>query len=245
MVPTTEAVTINNVTIPALGLGTAPMTGRECRLAVEQALELGYHHVDTAQMYNNEDAVGAGITAAAVDREDVFVTTKLNRENVAPARVVSSVEASLDRLDTTYIDLLLIHAPSNRVHIADTIGAMNELQDRGLVHQIGVSNFSIEQTRAAMEASRTPIVTNQVKYNPYYRRDNLLAFCIQHDVSLTAYTPLAKGRVGTDETLITIGERYGKTGTQVTLRWLRRFEEKAPSFRAGMNPTIDYTIHYQ
>lgn len=88
-------------------------------------------------MYNNEDAVGAGITAAGIDREDVFVTTKLNRENVAPAKVVSSVEASLDRLDTTYVDLLLIHAPSNRVQIADTIGAMNELQDRGLVHQSG------------------------------------------------------------------------------------------------------------
>ncbi|WP_266081553.1 aldo/keto reductase [Haladaptatus caseinilyticus] len=220
MASTTEAVTINGVTIPALGLGTAPMTGRECRVAVEQALELGYRHVDTAQMYNNEDAVGAGITAAAVDREDVFVTTKLNRGNVAPEKVLSSVEASLDRLDTTYIDLLLIHAPSNRVQITDTIGAMNDLQDRGLVHHIGVSNFSVEQTRAAMEASRTPIVTNQVQYNPYHRRDNLLAFCIQHDVSLTAYTPLAKGRVATNETLITIGEQYGKTGAQVALRWL-------------------------
>jgi 2,5-diketo-D-gluconate reductase B len=220
MAPMTETVTINDTTIPALGFGTAQMTGRECRVAVEQALELGYRHVDTAQMYNNEDAVGAGITAAGVDREDVFVTTKLNRGNVAPERVVSSVEASLDRLDTAYIDLLLIHAPSNRVPIADTIGAMNDLQDRGFVHQIGVSNFSIGQTRAAMEASRTPIATNQVKYNPYRRRDELLAFCIQHDVSLTAYTPLAKGRVATDETLVTIAERYGKTGAQVTLRWL-------------------------
>ncbi|MFH5801640.1 aldo/keto reductase [Haladaptatus sp. CMAA 1911] len=188
-------------------------------MAVEQALELGYRHVDTAQMYN-EDAVGAGITAAAVDREDVFVTTKLNRGNVASEKVVSSVEASLDRLNPTYVDLLLIHAPNNRVHITDTIGAMNDLQDRGYVHHIGVSNFSIDQTRAAMEASRTPIVTNQVQYNPYHRRDSLLTFCIQHNVSLTAYTPMAKGRVATDETLITIGEWYSKTGAQVALRWL-------------------------
>ena len=107
-------------------------------------------------MYNNEDAVGAGITAAAVDREDVFVTTKLNRENVLPARLVSSVGSQFYRTETAQIDLLFILVTHRVIgsNIADTIGAMNELQDRGLVHQIGVSNFSIEQTRAAMEASR-------------------------------------------------------------------------------------------
>ncbi|GAA0253981.1 aldo/keto reductase [Haladaptatus pallidirubidus] len=214
------SVTIDDATIPILGLGTAPMTGRKCRVAVKQALELGYRHVDTAQMYGNEDAVGAGIAAAAVDRADVFVTTKLNRSNLASEKALSSVEASLDRLNMAYIDLLLIHAPSNRTPIAETIEAMNDLQERSLVHHIGVSNFSVKQTKAAIEASATPLVTNQVKYNPYNRQDELLEFCIDRDVSLTAYTPLAKGRVANDETLVAIGERYGKTGAQVALRWL-------------------------
>jgi 2,5-diketo-D-gluconate reductase B len=222
MPPVTESVTVDDATIPALGLGTAPMTGRECHTAVEQALELGYRHVDTAQMYDNEEAVGAGIAAAEVDRADIFVTTKLNRGNLASENVRSSVDASLDQLDTAYVDLLLIHAPSHRVPIAETVKAMNNLQERDQVRHIGVSNFSVEQTQAAIEASETPIVTNQVKYNPYHRQDELLEFCIEQDVSLTAYTPLAKGRVANDETLVTIGERYGKTGAQVTLRWLHQ-----------------------
>ncbi|WP_458207897.1 aldo/keto reductase [Haladaptatus sp. NG-SE-30] len=220
MPPMTESVTVDDATIPSLGLGTAPMTGRECRQAVEQALKLDYRHVDTAQMYDNEDAVGEGIAASDVDRSDVFVTTKLNRGNLSSEKVLSSVDASLDRLDTTYVDLLLIHAPSSRIPIAETIEAMNELQEQGLVHHIGVSNFSTDQMQAAIDTSETPIVTNQVKYNPYHRQDDLLEFCIEQDVTLTAYTPLAKGRVADDETLVRIGERYGKTGAQVALRWL-------------------------
>jgi diketogulonate reductase-like aldo/keto reductase len=215
-----ETVTVHGATVPKVGLGTARMTGRTCRDAVERALELGYRHVDTAQMYDNEDAVGAGIAAANVDRDDVFVTTKVDRGNVAYDDVLSSVDASLDRLDAGYVDLLLIHAPSERVPVAETVEAMNDLQDRGVVRHVGVSNFSVEQVRTATAASETPIVTNQVKYHPFYHQDDLLEFCIDEDVILTAYSPLARGSVADDDRLAEVGDRYGKTGAQVALRWL-------------------------
>lgn len=215
-----QSVTVHDASVPALGLGTARMKGRECREAVRNAIESGYRHLDTAQMYENEDAVGAGIEAANIDRSEVFVVTKIDRGNMAYDDVLSSVRGSLRRLDVDAVDLLLIHAPSRRVPIEKTIDAMNQLQADGRVRHIGVSNFSVSQTETAIGASETPIITNQVEYNPFHRQDDLLEFCVENDVILTAYTPLANGRAPDDETLSEIGERYGKTGAQVALRWL-------------------------
>lgn len=215
-----DAVSVDEVTIPALGLGTARMGGRTCEQAVVRALELGYRHIDTAQMYGNEEAVGAGIEASDVDCAEVFVVTKLNRGNRGYDAVLSSTTESLDRLGLETIDLLLIHSPNDRVPLSETIEAMNELQAEGGVDHIGVSNFSVEQLRTAIEISETPIVTNQVKYHPYHHQDDLLDYCNEHDVLLTAYSPLARGRVVDDSTLSAIGESYGKTAAQVTLRWL-------------------------
>jgi diketogulonate reductase-like aldo/keto reductase len=215
-----KTVTVQGVDVPALGLGTARMEGEECRDAVETALDIGYRHLDTAQMYDNEAAVGAALGNHSVDREDVFVTTKIHPSKLAPEDVRSSFEASLDRLDTAYVDLLLIHAPRDSAPIEETVGAMNALQEEGAVRHIGVSNFSVDQTRAAIDASRTPIVTNQVEYHPSNEQTDLLPFCIDNDVMLTAYSPLAKGGVANDETLTEIGDRYDKTPAQVALRWL-------------------------
>jgi diketogulonate reductase-like aldo/keto reductase len=215
-----ESLSVQGATIPRLGLGTARMTGRECRETVRRALGLGYRHLDTAQMYDNESAVGAGIADASVDRDEVFLTTKLDRGNRNRRAVGESTRESLARLDTEYVDLLLIHSPPASVPIAETVGAMNELQADGLVEHVGVSNFSVEQTKTAMDASETPIVTNQVEYHPGHRQDDLLAFCLDADVSLTAYSPLAVGRILDDETLTAVGERRGKSTAQVALRWL-------------------------
>jgi diketogulonate reductase-like aldo/keto reductase len=215
-----ETVTVQGVDVPALGLGTARMKGEECRDAVETALDIGYRHLDTAQMYDNEAAFGAALRGHPVDRGDVFVTTKIHPSNLAREDVHRSFEASLDRLDTAYVDLLLIHAPRDHVPIEETIGAMNELQAEGTVRHIGVSNFSVDQTRAAIEASETPIITDQVEYHPYNDQTDVLAFCIDNDVTLTAYSPLANGTVVKDETLAEIGDRYDKTPAQVALRWL-------------------------
>ncbi len=215
-----EHETARGVTVPALGLGTSGMTGDECRRAVLEALDLGYRHLDTAQMYDNEDAVGEAVGASDCDREDVFLTTKILPENLAYDDLLDSFADSLDRLDTGYVDLLLVHAPSDDVPLERSLRAMNELQDDGEVRHVGVSNFDVAETEAAIEASETPVVTNQVKYHPYYPQAELLEFCREADVLLTAYTPLAKGRVFEDERLAEVGARHGKTPAQVALRWL-------------------------
>lgn len=228
-----EFVTVADARIPALGLGTARMTGDDCRQAVGTALELGYRHVDTAQMYDNEEAVGDAIAEADVEREDVFLVTKVNTDNLRREDVLRSTRRSLDRLDTDYADLLLIHAPRKYAPISETIGAMNELQDDGAVRHVGVSNFSVDQLREAMDASRTPIVTNQVKYHPYTDQSELLAFCVENDVTLTAYSPLARGDVASDDALAEIGGRHGKTPSQVALRWLLQQEHVIPIPKAA------------
>ena len=215
-----EYVSVQDIQVPTLGLGTAQMTGRTCREAVKTGLDIGYRHIDTAQMYDNEDAVGAAVTQSSVDRDDVFLTTKINRGNQEYDDVLSSVEQSLGRLETEYVDLLLIHAPSRTVPVEETIEAMNQLQEQDRVRHIGVSNFSVQQTEEAVTASETPIVTNQVKYHPFQSQNDLLEYCIENDVMLTAYSPLARGKVADNDTLSEIGTRYDKTASQVALRWL-------------------------
>ncbi|TMT87436.1 aldo/keto reductase [Haloterrigena sp. H1] len=219
-----EHVSVRDVDVPALGLGTWPMKGKPCMRAMTTALELGYRHVDTAQMYDNEDAIGAAIADSSVDRDDVFVTTKLRRENLRRDDALGSFQRSLERLGTDHVDLLLIHAPNPAVPIEETIAVMNQLQDERLVRQIGVSNFSIAQLQDAIAASETPIVTNQVRYHPYCDRSVLLECCRDNDIMLTAYSPLAEGEIVTDETLAQIGASYEKTAAQVALRWLLQQE---------------------
>jgi diketogulonate reductase-like aldo/keto reductase len=214
-----EYVSVHGVDVPALGFGTWQLRGDACREAVADAHDAGYRHVDTAQMYENEAAVGRAIADADVDREEVFLVTKILRRNLAREDVHRSVEESLDRLDT-YVDLLLIHAPSRTVPIEESIGAMNELQADGRVRHVGVSNFSASQLEAAMDASDTPILTNQVEYHPFRSQRDLLEFCLDEEVMLTAYSPVARTDVVGNETLREIGDRYGKTEAQVALRWL-------------------------
>jgi len=214
-----EYVSVRDVEVPALGFGTWQMTGEECRTAVENAIELGYRHIDTAQLYNNEEAVGQAIANSDVDRDEIFLVTKVLRRNLSYDDVIRSVENSLDRLDTD-IDLLLIHSPSRSVPIEETIEAMNKLQDDGQVTHIGVSNFSVAQMQNAIDASETPILTNQVEYHPFTDQSEVLEFCIDTGTMLTAYSPLARKNVLGNDTLQEIGDRYGKTEAQVALRWL-------------------------
>jgi diketogulonate reductase-like aldo/keto reductase len=149
----------------------------------------------------------------------VFLVTKILRQNLGHDDVLSSVEESAQRLGTE-IDLLLIHAPSRSVPIEESINAMNELQERGIVEHIGVSNFSVEQMREAITASNTPILTNQVEYHPFKSQSEILEFCIENGIVLTAYSPLGKGRAIGNEVLEGISQQYGKTAAQVALRWL-------------------------
>lgn len=206
--------------IPAVGLGTYGLRGREGADVVRRALELGYRHVDTADLYDNHAAVGEGIAAAPVDREAVFLATKVWKTDLAYDDVLRSARRSLDELGVEYVDLLLVHAPNSSVPVAETMAAMDQLRAAGLARHVGVSNFSVDQLREAMDAADAPILTDQVEYHPYEDRADLLSFCRENDVVLTAYSPLAKGRVATDDTLAAIGRRYGKSAAQVAIRWL-------------------------
>ena len=214
-------VTVDGVDVPALGFGTAGMdTDEERQRAVEAALAAGYRHIDTAQMYDSESAVGAAIDESDVAREELFVTTKLTRDNRAHEAVIDSTHDSLDRLDMEYVDLLLIHSPDQNVPHEETLDAMDELVDEGLVEHIGVSNFSVEETRNAIDHSTAPILTNQVEYSLTDHQPELLPFCIDEGVMLTAYSPLKLGSALEDEELVAIAETHGKTVRQVAIRWL-------------------------
>ncbi len=237
-----EYVNIQGLEIPALGLGTARMAGSECRSAVKDAMELGYRHIDTAQMYDNEKVVGQAITESGVDREDIFLTTKIHRKNLSPEKLERSFQDSLEKLDTDYVDLLLVHAPNPSVPLEETLGAMNRLQEDGKVRFIGVSNFKAGRLEKAIEKSKTPIITDQVRYNPYYSQDELLEFCRAHDILLTAYSPLAVGEVAGDSKLAEIGKKYRKSAAQVALRWVIQQENVAAIPKAARHRHLKENI---
>lgn len=213
------SVAVDGASVPAVGLGTWRLTGARCRRAVESALELGYRHVDTAEQYGNERAVGVAVSAADVPREEVFLTTKVYGRNARYDDVLRSATDSLDRLGVEYVDLLLLHWPNPLVDVEETMAAMNRAREAGLTRHVGVSNFSVSQLEAARRASAAPILTNQVQFNPYEPQRELLRYCQDEGILLTGYSPLAHGGLVRDETLSEIGARYGKTPAQVALRW--------------------------
>ncbi|GGM31599.1 aldo/keto reductase [Haloarcula argentinensis] len=217
-----DEIQIQGTSVPALGLGTWQLTGPACTETVETALEMGYRHIDTAQAYGNERQVGLGIEAAAVDREDVFLTTKLDGSNRDERSVRRSTRESLNKLGTDYLDLLLIHWPNTpwMASLSETLGSMNDLVEEGLVRHIGVSNFSPALLDEARDISSAPVFTDQVQYHPYWDQRKLLDYCRIHDVLLTAYSPLARGGVLDDPALVQIGNKYRKSPAQVALRWL-------------------------
>ncbi len=210
-------VTVQQVRIPALGLGTWELTGSACRRAVEAAVRMGYRHLDTAQLYGNEAEVGAGLAASGVDRNDVWLTTKVWNDNLDPGLLRGSVEASLKRLRTDHVDLLLIHWPVAR-DLPATLHAMRALVGEGKVRHLGVSNFTDAQLRDALRHG--PLLTNQVELHPYLAQTGLLASARRADLAITAYSPLARGKVLRDPVIRDIATANGWTPSQVTLRWV-------------------------
>lgn len=204
--------------VPALGLGTWELRGEACVTAVEQALALGYRHLDTAQGYDNELQVGLGLRRSGVPRDDVFLTTKVRPGHFRHADLLRSTEASLAALGVDAVDLLLLHWPNREVPLEETLGALHEARTRGLTRHVGVSNFNPTLTRRAVAAG--PTLTNQVEYHPFLAQTKLLALADELDLLLTAYSPIARGRVRQDPTLREIGARHGKSAGQVALRWL-------------------------
>jgi 2,5-diketo-D-gluconate reductase B len=215
-----QAVKANGAEIPILGLGTWPMRGDSCVRIVAAALKLGYRHIDTAQMYGNEDDVGAGIVASGVPRDEVFITTKVEREWVSAKRMPRSVEESLRSLGIDRVDLLLAHWPNPRVPVKETVSALSDMKRRGYTRHIGVSNYTVAMVEEAVRFSPEPIVANQIEYHPFLDQSKLIACNRRHGIATTAYSPVARGRVVGHGVIEDIAAAHGKTASQVTLRWL-------------------------
>lgn len=211
--------------VPSIGLGTWRLSGSDCAEAVESALSLGYRHVDTAQMYGNEAEVGRGIKGSGVDREEIFLVTKLSTGNFTRDKALTSGRESVEKLGTDYVDLLLMHWPNPSVPLEETIGAMVELQEEGSVKHIGVSNFPASMVEEATRHAE--IFCNQVEYHPRNLQEDLTGQARDLDYLLTAYSPVAKGSLRNDATLEEVGESHGKTSAQIALRWLIQQEKVA------------------
>jgi diketogulonate reductase-like aldo/keto reductase len=214
-----QTVEAKGFRIPIVGLGTWALRGRDCARLTEQAIRIGYRHIDTAQMYDNEREVGEGVRASG-KRNEVMVTTKVKPEALAPHPLERSVKESLVKLRLDHIDLLLIHWPNPRVPLAETLGAMAKLKQAGLVRQIGVSNFTVALLDEANKVSREPLVCNQIECHPFLDQDKVIASCRKHGMAVVAYSPIARGGATGDELLERIGKAHAKTAAQVCLRWL-------------------------
>ncbi len=219
-----NVVAANGARIPAIGLGTMTLMDAVCAEAVATALRLGYRHIDTAERYRNEAAVGEGLQqglrAAGLRREDVFVTTKVYHDKLAPADFARSFDDSLQKLKLDFVDLLLIHWPSPTVPLAETLAALCEAKRDGRARHIGVANFTTSLLEQAMKLASEPLVTNQIEVHPFLDQSKVLGACRKYGISVTAYCPLARGKVPDNEVLARIGKAHGKSSSQAALRYL-------------------------
>lgn len=205
--------------VPAIGLGTYKMLGPEAVIAMRQALELGYRHIDTAQLYGNEKEVGTAIIKSRIPREEIFVTTKVWPSNLDEERFMPSVEESLRNLQMDYVDLLLIHWPHHQYPVAEYVQRLMDAQQKGYARHIGVSNFNIQQIKQALKTG-AEIVTNQVEFHPWINQTKLHEWMIQNGLPLTAYCPLGQGRFMTDKKLLDMAADHLKSPGQIILRWM-------------------------
>ena len=208
------------LSIPSIGLGTWELRGQECRRVVREALEVGYRHIDTAAMYENELEVGSGIVDSGVDRKEVFLTTKINTIEVNNEGIVDAFHKSLSDLKTDYVDLLLIHWPTFSTNLGDMLEIMYGIKESQKVRSIGVSNFNTTLLTECDRLGFEDIFCNQVEYHPFLSQEILLKKMNEMDVIPVAYCPICRGDVAKDSAIIELSEKYNKTPAQVTLRWV-------------------------
>ena len=217
-----------------VGFGTSQLGN--CAGIVATALKLGYRHIDTAWKYGTEEGVGEGIRASRVPRQDIFLCTKVSHESLRAADFARSVEQSLKRLQTDYVDLLHVHWPStDGIPLAETMDALARAKREGKARHIGVANFNIAMTEEAMRLCPEPLVTLQAEYHPYLDQSKVLAFCREAGLVFTAYCPLGRGRLFKDPVIADIARAKGRTVAQVALRWLVQQGNIAPIPRSS-NP---------
>ena len=213
-----NVIEANGARIPGIGLGTMTLKEAVCVEVVKTALQLGYRHIDTAQNYGNEREVGEGIRASGVKRDDVFLTTKIywNRLN----DFERAVDESLKTLDFPAVDLLLIHWASPQIPVAQSVKTLCSFKRNGVARHVGVANFTTRMLDEAMQAATEPLVTNQIEVHPFLDQTKVIDACRKHGLSVTAYCPLARGKIPNDDTLDRIGAAHGKSSSQVALRYL-------------------------
>ncbi len=213
-------VVANGANIPAIGLGTWTLRGGECTRLVEAALDVGYRHVDTAIMYENEEAVGEGLRASPVPREDIFLTSKVWYTDIAAGKLQRAAEASLRRLRSDYLDLILIHWPNPAVPLTDSIGALNAVRRSGLARHIGVSNFTLPLIAEATAISEAPLACNQVEYHPYLDQTKVHAACRAAGMAMVSYCPIYRGGPLFEESAVmAAAQAHQRTPAQIVLRW--------------------------
>ncbi len=205
--------------LPAVGCGTWDIAGETVRESVEAALDAGYTHIDTAEGYMNEEEVGEAIADHEVDREDLFVTSKVLPKNLGYESLISACEESLEKLGTDYLDLYLIHWPNPAISLRETMQAMATLEEEGLVRNVGVSNFSAYQLSCAHHVSPVPIAVNQIEFHPWFQRPDLVEYCRETDTVIEAAAPLARTEIFEDEVVTELAEEYDKSPAQIVLRW--------------------------
>ncbi|WP_424631265.1 aldo/keto reductase [Bradyrhizobium sp. SYSU BS000235] len=215
-----ESIETQGIRFPRLGFGTFLMTGDACRVATESALSLGYRHIDTAEMYANEDAVGDAIANSGIKRGDLHVTTKVWYENLAPDAIQRAFDLSLKKLKLDFVDLYLIHWPSKSMDLPRALEALMRLREEGRTRAIGVANFTLPLMKTAIETVGAPIACNQVEYHTFLDQSVLLKYLRAKGVPLVAYAPLAKGTVVDSPELQTIGRKHGVSAAQVAIAWL-------------------------
>jgi 2,5-diketo-D-gluconate reductase B len=218
--PQTQALQTQGISLPRLGLGTFRLQGDACRAAVESALALGYRHLDTAEMYGNEEAIGAALAASRVERNDLHVTTKVWNENLAPDAIRRAFDASCKKLRLDHVDLYLVHWPSRNMNLPAIFETLMKLKQEGRTRAIGVANFNIALLKTVVEDIKAPIACNQVEYHVMLDQTSLRKYLTAKSIPLVAYCPLAQGRVASDEVLTGIGRKHDASAAQVALKWL-------------------------
>ena len=217
--PKAFALSAHGAKMPAIGFGTMELPHRPAEL-VAAAISAGYRHIDTARKYGTEERVGEGIRASGIAREELFVTTKVTEENAREADFLRSVDTSLKTLGLDHVDLLLVHWPQPKVPFAETLGALAKAKRSGLTRHIGVSNYTLAMLDEAVRVCSEPLVTNQIEYHAYLPQDRMLAALRRHGMILTAYCPVARGKLLDDPVVGEVAKVHGKTYAQICLRWL-------------------------